>query len=147
MNTILKDGFVSRPIIGVTYLESNQARLLGIDKGILVLQSPSSSPAGQAGIRGTSRAEDGSIVLGDIIIGIDDKKVDTESDLFKAVQEDRKVGDEVLVQVLRYKFPSREAMQSSFGAQNEGVTKGVTPEKLSFKVRLIQSLGRTEPSF
>lgn len=144
VGTILKDGFVSRPIIGITYLESSQARLLGIDKGILVLQSPGSSPAGLAGIRGTSRAVNGDIQLGDIIVGVDDKNVETEADLFKAVQENHQVGDQVTVKVLRYNFPTKEAMQSGLEA---GGSKEITPENLSFKLRLTQSPERTEPSF
>jgi S1-C subfamily serine protease len=144
VSSILRDGFVTRPILGVTYLESSQARLLGIDKGILVLQSPATSPAGQAGIRGTSRTESGDLQLGDIITGVDEKSIATEADLFKAVQENHQVGDEVSVKVLRYNFPSKEAMQSGLGA---GGSKEIVPESLLFKLRLTQSPERAEPSF
>ena len=148
VTTILKDGYVTRPIIGVTYLESSQARLLGIEKGILVLDSPKNSPAGQAGIRGTSRGPDGGLVLGDIIVGVDDAPVNTEADLFKAVQENHQVGDEVTVKVERYTFPDKAAMQENFeNRQNEAAHGAIVPEKLSFRVKLIVSPERATANF
>ena len=37
VDTLIRDGRVVRPILGISYLESKQARALGITKGVLVL--------------------------------------------------------------------------------------------------------------
>ena len=50
---LIRDGKVVRPVLGITYLRENQARLLGVKRGILVLDVPVSSPARKAGFRGT----------------------------------------------------------------------------------------------
>ncbi|KAJ1432207.1 trypsin-like cysteine/serine peptidase domain-containing protein [Ochromonadaceae sp. CCMP2298] len=108
VDTLIRDGRIVRPVIGVSYLDSSQAKLLGIRKGILVLESPVGSPAQMAGIRGTTRNAGfrgggngyDSIRLGDIIVRIDDDDVANESDLFKAIEK-HAVGDEVSLKVLR----------------------------------------------
>ncbi len=48
-----------RPVLGISYLESKQARVLGIEKGVLVLEVPTNSAAYKAGLRGTRRTENG----------------------------------------------------------------------------------------
>lgn len=96
---LIENGRIVRPVIGISYLESSQARALGIEKGVLVLDVPEGSAAEKAGLRGTSRMTFGSIELGDIIIGIDDESVKNEGDLFKALDK-HKVGDTVRIRVL-----------------------------------------------
>ena len=59
METLIRDGKIVRPVLGITYLESKQAKTLGIDKGVLCLNVPTDSPAFKAGMRGTSRTESG----------------------------------------------------------------------------------------
>ena len=87
VETLIRDGRVVRPVIGISYLESKQAKALGITKGILILDVPASSPAYRAGLRGTRRTESGLIELGDIIRKIDNKPVETEADLFEALED------------------------------------------------------------
>lgn len=96
---LIENGRIVRPVIGISYLESSQARSLGIDSGVLILDVPEGSAAEKAGLRGTSRMTFGSIELGDIIIGIDDEKINNEGDLFKALDK-HKVGDTVHIRVL-----------------------------------------------
>ncbi len=87
VNTLIRDGRIVRPVIGVTYLESAQAKSLGINKGILVLDvGPKGSPARMAGMHGTVRSANGDLELGDIITAIDGKAVSSESDLFSAIE-------------------------------------------------------------
>lgn len=78
--------------------------MIGIKKGILVLNVPSGSPAQLAGIRGTYRKmnnfADNNIILGDVIIGIDDDSIASEADLLKAIEK-HKVGDVINVKVIR----------------------------------------------
>jgi len=73
---------------------------LGIEKGVLVLDVPTSSPAKRAGFRGTKRNENGLIDFGDIIIKIQDKKVNNERNLCEALDLFRP-GDKVRVTVKR----------------------------------------------
>ena len=105
-----------RPLLGISYLDSRQARALGISSGVLVLDVPPDSPAAKAGLKGTRRTESGLIEIGDIIVKVGDTVINTESDLFQAV-EDYKPGDFVNVTVNRI-----------VAAQDELVTKQVTLE-------------------
>ncbi|CAN0067746.1 unnamed protein product, partial [Heterosigma akashiwo] len=49
-----------------------------------------------AGVRGTTRSAAGYIELGDVVVGIDDDAVESEADLFKALDKHRP-GEEVLL--------------------------------------------------
>eukprot|EP00563_Minutocellus_polymorphus_P013816 CAMPEP_0181050034 /NCGR_PEP_ID=MMETSP1070-20121207/16302_1 /TAXON_ID=265543 /ORGANISM="Minutocellus polymorphus, Strain NH13" /LENGTH=542 /DNA_ID=CAMNT_0023128955 /DNA_START=95 /DNA_END=1724 /DNA_ORIENTATION=+ len=109
VETLIRDGRVIRPVLGVSLLESRQARALGINKGVLVLNVPTTSPAFKAGMKGTSRTEAGLIEIGDIIIRVDDKSIDTEADLFQAL-ENYKPGDRIKVTVNR---PGNESPSST----------------------------------
>lgn len=95
---LIENGRIIRPVIGISYLESSQARALGISEGVLVLDVPSGSPAEKAGLRGTVRTTLGSIELGDIIVAVDDVQIKNEADLFKAL-DSHKVGDKVRIRV------------------------------------------------
>ncbi|GKZ00946.1 hypothetical protein MPSEU_001046100 [Mayamaea pseudoterrestris] len=97
---LIKDGTIVRPMLGITLLGSVQASALGISNGVLVLGVPDGSPAALAGLRGTRRSEDGLMELGDVITKIGNVVVNTEADLFQAL-EDYKVGDKVKVTVSR----------------------------------------------
>ena len=109
VETLIRDGRVIRPVLGVSLLESKQARALGINKGVLVLNVPTTSPAFKAGMKGTSRTEAGLIEIGDIIVRVDDKNIDTEADLFQAL-ESYKPGDRIKVTVNR---PGSESPNST----------------------------------
>lgn len=100
VETLIRDGKVVRPVLGITLLESKQARALGISSGVLVLEVPEGGPAAKAGLKGTHRSESGLVEVGDIIGKINDKAVDTEADLFRALEE-CKPGDAVKLSVFR----------------------------------------------
>lgn len=100
VDTLIRDGKIVRPVIGISYLESSRAKTIGIQKGLLVLDVPPGSPAQVAGMRGSARGSDGRVSLGDIIVGLGNTDVSTESDLFKALEQ-YKVGDSVQIRVLR----------------------------------------------
>ena len=89
-----------RPVLGISYLESKQARALGIQNGVLVLDVPEGSPAYAAGLRGTRRTEEGLIELGDILSKVGDTIINTESDLFRAL-ETYSPGDKIKVTINR----------------------------------------------
>jgi len=100
VETLIRDGQVIRPVLGISFLESRQARALGIGSGVLVLEVPEGSPAARAGLKGTRRTEAGLVEIGDIISKIGDQVINTESDLFQAL-EDKKPGDVVKLTVSR----------------------------------------------
>lgn len=95
---LIENGRIVRPVIGISYMESGQARALGIETGVLVIDVPDGSAAQKAGLRPTLRTSFGSVELGDIIIGIDDENIANEGDLFKALDK-HKVGDSVQIKV------------------------------------------------
>lgn len=95
---LIRNGKIVRPVIGISYLESVQARALGVDHGVLILDVPDGGTADRAGLVGTARQTFGSIVLGDVIVGVDKDDVGNESDLFKALDK-HKVGDVVTLRL------------------------------------------------
>jgi S1-C subfamily serine protease len=102
VETLIRDGKVVRPILGISYLESKQAKALGIGRGVLVLDVPLGSAAEKAGMKGTRRTETGLVEIGDIITIVGNKVINTEADLFQAV-ENYKPGEKVDVRVSRFK--------------------------------------------
>lgn len=122
VDTLIRDGKVVRPILGISFLESKQARALGIEKGVLVLDVPTNSNAYKAGLRGTTRKESGLIDIGDIIIKVENFKINTEADLFGAL-ESFKPGDFVRVTVNRVELesdltsPSAKLIQKTISIQ------------------------------
>jgi len=100
VDILIRDGIVVRPVLGISYLQSAQARALGISRGVLVLDVPVNSPAFKAGMRGTKRTEDGLIEIGDVIIKIEDDPIETEADLIAALEKHRP-GERVSVVVNR----------------------------------------------
>lgn len=94
---------VVRPVLGISYLGSKQAKALGIQNGVLVLDVPEGSPAYKAGLRGTRRTEAGLIELGDILSKVADTIINTESDLFRALEK-YKPGDIIKLSINRVRL-------------------------------------------
>ncbi len=92
-------GRLIRPGLGISIISDHVARQLGV-RGVLVDQVPSGSAAGKAGFRPTQVDRAGRVLLGDVIVRIEDENIVTTRDLYQALNE-RKVGDEVRVTVLR----------------------------------------------
>jgi len=85
---IIKNGKVLRPTIGISYMQGAQARALGVNRGVLVLGVPADSNAARAGLRGSSRDQrTGQMIMGDVIIGIDNNSIDSDTDLFKVLDQ------------------------------------------------------------
>lgn len=110
VNTLIRDGKVIRPILGISYLESKQARALGIGRGVLVLDVPAGSPAAQAGLKGTRRTETGLVEIGDIIVKVGTTIINTEANLFEAL-EGFQPGDSINLKVLRIEAVSDTLQQ------------------------------------
>ncbi len=96
---LIQYGKIQRPILGVQLAHPNQ--LKGIDiSGALVLNVEPGGPASKAGVLSTKRDRYGSIVLGDIIIGIDQNKISSYNDLVLTLEK-YKPGDDIQLVVLR----------------------------------------------
>jgi S1-C subfamily serine protease len=83
--------------IGIDPIQKLERRL-GL-RGVIVLAVPPGSAAAKAGLRGISQTRHG-IVLGDVIIGIDDHRVETFDDLYTTLDA-HKPDDVVNVTVAR----------------------------------------------
>jgi S1-C subfamily serine protease len=75
------------------------ARQLGVT-GVLVLSVQEGSGAAKAGLKGTERDREGSLILGDIIVGVAGKDVASYDDLVTALEK-QKIGDTVPVKLVR----------------------------------------------
>jgi S1-C subfamily serine protease len=82
---LIEYGEVRRPVLGVELVPTNNTARMGL-KGALVLDVVQGSAADKAGIRPTRRNHKGEIELGDLIIGIDGKTVDSNADLILALE-------------------------------------------------------------
>ncbi|KAG7670737.1 hypothetical protein KSW81_004171 [Nannochloris sp. 'desiccata'] len=96
---IVQFGRVVRPIMGISFAPDAAVEQLGVT-GVLVLDAREGGPASKAGVHGTTRDEYGRLVLGDIILSVDGKKVKTASDLYRALDKSN-IGDSLDVELLR----------------------------------------------
>lgn len=92
-------GKVQRPTLGVELANANIMSRLGLE-GALIMDVVSGSAAEKAGLRPTRRDRYGSILLGDIITGINGRPIQSNSDLFLELEK-YKSGDPVKVAVIR----------------------------------------------
>jgi S1-C subfamily serine protease len=87
--------------VGIGFAADPQAQLerrLGLE-GVIVLQVPAGSPAAAAGLQGLTRTRRG-IAIGDIVIGVDGKRIEHYDDLY-TVLDQHKAGDTVRLTVRR----------------------------------------------
>jgi S1-C subfamily serine protease len=96
---LIAHGRIVRPRLGIVPATESIARQLGVT-GVLVITVQEGSGAAKAGLRGTERDRDGSLVLGDIIVGVAGKDVASYDDLVTALEK-QQVGDTVPVKIVR----------------------------------------------
>lgn len=96
---LIKYGKIKRPTLGISIASPRVMAQLR-EEGILVIDIEKGSAAANAGIRPTKRDRYGDIILGDIIIGIDDNEIKKYGDLVLALEK-YKPGEEVTVKVKR----------------------------------------------
>jgi S1-C subfamily serine protease len=96
---LIKYGKVIRPGIGVSFLNDEYARRLDI-VGVVIVDVPRNSTAYKAGIRGIGRDSSGRLYLGDIVVGIDNHKINTYDDLYNTLDNYR-IGDWVTLTLER----------------------------------------------
>jgi S1-C subfamily serine protease len=96
---LIAHGKIVRPRLGIFPATESIGHQLGVS-GVLVLAVQDGSGAAKAGLRGTERDRDGSLVLGDIIVGVAGSDVATYDDLVTALEK-QKIGDTVPVKIVR----------------------------------------------
>jgi S1-C subfamily serine protease len=96
---IIATGHAITPDLGVRYFDDDVARRLGIE-GVIIRAVAPGSGAEKAGLRGTRQARDGEILLGDVVVGIDQHRVRDYDELYNVLDE-YQPGTMVTVHVLR----------------------------------------------
>jgi S1-C subfamily serine protease len=85
--------------LGVQIFSDDASRNLGVE-GIIVRSVIPDSGAARAGLRGTREGPDGRIQIGDIIVGVEKKKIRNYDDLYNAL-DGHAPDEEVLVHIIR----------------------------------------------
>ncbi|MCB0665161.1 MAG: trypsin-like peptidase domain-containing protein [Saprospiraceae bacterium] len=99
VSDLIKYGKVRRPTLGVELLSQSIVSRAGLE-GAVVSDVQSGSAAANAGIQPIGRNRRGEIVLGDIIVGVNEEKIKNNADLLLSLEK-YKSGDEIEVVVLR----------------------------------------------
>lgn len=105
---LIKDGKINRPKLGITTRDVGPlAKQLEIktETGVLVINVLPGGAADVAGIKGTQQTYDDGIILGDIITRINEDKIATTDDLYRALDKFQ-VGDTVKVDLIRNDKPT-----------------------------------------
>lgn len=96
---ILQEGNIERAGLGIVIGDDLLAADAGL-QGAVVGGVSRSGPAQRAGMVGVTQTEEGALVLGDVIVGIDDQEIRRAADLYQAFEVYR-AGEDVLVRVNR----------------------------------------------
>ncbi|MBA0877504.1 hypothetical protein Goshw_009984 [Gossypium schwendimanii] len=97
---LIKFGKVVRAGLNIEIAPNLIANQLNVRKGALILQVPSNGLAAKAGLLPTTRGFAGNLILGDIILAVDNKVVKNKAELNKALDE-YNVGDKVIFKIRR----------------------------------------------
>ncbi len=97
---LIKHGWNERPELGIIFMYDTFARRLGVTSGALVKHVIENSAAARAGIRPMWSDEDGDLILGDIIVQMDDFPITGEMDVFRAMER-FKINQVIQVKVIR----------------------------------------------
>ncbi|KAJ4823932.1 Protease Do-like 8, chloroplastic [Turnera subulata] len=97
---LIQLGKVVRAGLNVDIAPDLVANQLNVRSGALILQIPGNSVAANVGLLPTTRGFAGSIVLGDIIVAVDNKPVKSKADLDRVLDE-YNVGDKVTLKIQR----------------------------------------------
>jgi len=96
---LIEFGHIIRPDLGIETAPDYWAQRLGVE-GVLVLETKSGSSADKAGIVGMSRNRRGNIILGDLIVGINNIRIKNTDDLLNAIEQ-HKSGQQVTLVIER----------------------------------------------
>jgi len=96
---LIEHGKVVKPGLGVSILPDGFSERLRIE-GVIIGEVAGGSEAERSGLIGIQRNERGELILGDVIVGIDEQEVKSVDDLANALEK-HEVGDVVTVKFLR----------------------------------------------
>ena len=118
---LIQNGAVVRPKLGIVPFNVRNLQVrLPVSEGVGIYQVSPGGPAAAAGLRGLQQTEDGDVVVGDIITGIDGEKIADGDDLYRVLDK-HKFGDVVQVEVFRddrrVKVPVRLTPNDSRGGR------------------------------
>ena len=100
---LIRSGEIRRPKLGITTRDVEQVKNqvdLPVSEGVLIWQVAPGGPAANAGLQGLTQTENGDVAIGDVIVGIDNEKVDNLDDLYKTLNK-HAMNDLVQVQIIR----------------------------------------------
>ncbi|MCK5074084.1 MAG: trypsin-like peptidase domain-containing protein [Bacteriovoracaceae bacterium] len=98
---LIKHGKIIRPGVGINVTYSDQIKIrYNIKNGIIVVAVMRNGPANKAGLKGMTYDKRGRYYLGDILLAIDGKKLNTVDDIYYSL-ETYKPGDKVEITYLR----------------------------------------------
>jgi S1-C subfamily serine protease len=100
---LVRSGEIRRPKLGITTRDvetlKNQVEL-PVSNGVLIWQVAAGGPAANAGLRGLTQTENGDVEIGDVIVGIDNEKVENTDGLYRILNK-HAMGEQVQVQIVR----------------------------------------------
>jgi len=96
---IIRYGKVQKPVLGVTIAEDYLVKRIGAE-GVLIFTVTPGGAADKAGVRPTRRDRRGRLMLGDLIVAVDNKTVRESRDLFR-ILDTHNIGDTVRLRVRR----------------------------------------------
>ena len=96
---LIKYGRQIRPVLDISTVDDAITQRLGL-QGAIVADVAREGPAGAAGMQGVRRAADGGVILGDIIVAVNQMPVHDNDDLLNALEQ-FKPGDTVTVTTRR----------------------------------------------
>lgn len=96
---LISDGKVARPKIGIRMAPDPWRERRGVE-GVVILGVEPGSPAFQNELRPTRSTDEGEVILGDIITGLNDEPVQSNDDLFRLLEQFAP-GDSIRLTVLR----------------------------------------------
>ncbi|MCK6572570.1 trypsin-like peptidase domain-containing protein [Myxococcota bacterium] len=98
---LINHGRLVRPVVGVNLVDDRFTRRLGY-RGAMIGQVVRGGPAAAAGLRAATRARNGRVIPGDVIVAVNGKKVENTDDLL-GLLESHEVGQQVVLTIVREK--------------------------------------------
>ncbi len=96
---LIKHGKLIRPGLGISLVPDAMARRWGV-KGVIIGKVGRGSAAERVGLRGARETMGGRVELGDILVAVDGKPVETVAELMDEMEK-HKVGDQVTIEYAR----------------------------------------------
>ncbi len=96
---LIRHGKVIRPTLGIIPFDDSIAQNMGV-QGVIIQSVLPNTSAANAGLKGSQFDPEHGIILGDLIVGIDDQRVTSVKDLFRILGT-KQVGSVVDLKILR----------------------------------------------